>query len=59
MGLNGMYARLYSLQFRDSDEELAGLLAKLGKNHLEEKKPVESQAGVLGLIRSPILRKTD
>jgi subfamily B ATP-binding cassette protein MsbA len=33
MERNGMYARLYSMQFRDPEEELAGLMAKLSDNH--------------------------
>lgn len=31
MALNGMYARLYSMQFRDPEAELAGWMARLGE----------------------------
>jgi ABC-type multidrug transport system fused ATPase/permease subunit len=51
MALNGMYARLYAMQFRDPEEELAGLLAKAKENHQEvEARPVKS-GGLLDLVR--------
>jgi subfamily B ATP-binding cassette protein MsbA len=55
MKLNGMYARLYSMQFRDPEEELAGLLAKLRDNPQGEdaaaKASAAKQPGLLGLLR--------
>lgn len=51
MDLNGMYARLYSMQFRDPEEELAGLLAKVGDNHREVKSRTGIQGGLMELIR--------
>ncbi len=51
MELNGMYARLYSMQFRDPEEELAGLLGKLHDNHREEKPQPVIQASLLDLVR--------
>jgi ATP-binding cassette, subfamily B, bacterial MsbA len=33
MGLNGLYARLYSMQFRDPEEELAGSRVSAVSNH--------------------------
>ena len=51
MALNGMYARLYAMQFRDPEEELAGLLAKAKENHREViVQPVKS-GGLLDLVR--------
>jgi len=35
MGRNGLYTRLYSMQFRDPEEELAGLRVKLHDNQAE------------------------
>ena len=50
MELNGMYARLYSMQFRDPEEELAALQAALHNNgHQEGKSPAKS-AGILDAI---------
>ncbi len=52
MELNGMYARLYSMQFRDPQEELAGLMAKSGKNHhAEVENRPQKQAGLLEIIQ--------
>jgi ATP-binding cassette, subfamily B, bacterial MsbA len=44
---NGMYARLYSMQFRDPEEELAALASSLhADTHIEEKS-TEKRAGLL------------
>ena len=50
MELNGMYARLYSMQFRDPEEELAALQAALHNNGHQEGKPPEKSAGLLNVI---------
>ena len=49
---NGMYARLYSLQFRDPEEELAGLLAALNNNHNHDgaHDPAATRAGLLNIL---------
>ena len=52
MRLNGMYARLYSMQFRDPEEELAALRAALSSsnpNGRNGKKP-EQAGGLLDVI---------
>ena len=50
MERNGMYARLYSMQFRDPEEELAALQAAWHNNgHQEGKSPAKS-AGLLDAI---------
>jgi subfamily B ATP-binding cassette protein MsbA len=51
MRLNGMYARLYAMQFRDPEEELAGLLAKLNNDGRakEEARP-EKRPGLLDVL---------
>jgi subfamily B ATP-binding cassette protein MsbA len=53
MRLNGLYARLYSMQFRDPDEELAGLRASALSNHNGhhdgEKSPGQP-SGILNVI---------
>ncbi len=46
MEQNGLYARLYSMQFRHPDEELAALYAGLPPNG----KQPEKNAGLLGMI---------
>jgi ATP-binding cassette, subfamily B, bacterial MsbA len=51
MEKNGMYARLYSMQFRDPEEELAGLLAKFENHSLEGKNLPEKQPGILEMLR--------
>jgi len=51
MELNGLYARLYSMQFRDAEEELAVVLS--AGNHNGEA-PIEKQTGLLDII----LRRT-
>jgi subfamily B ATP-binding cassette protein MsbA len=50
MELNGMYARLYSMQFRDPEEELAALQAALHNNGHQEGKPPAKSAGLLDTI---------
>ena len=50
MERNGMYARLYSMQFRDPEEELAALQAALHNNGHQEGKPPEKSAGLLNVI---------
>ncbi|HVN14838.1 MAG TPA: ABC transporter ATP-binding protein [Anaerolineales bacterium] len=52
MELNGLYARLYSMQFRDPEEELVMLKATMAAsngNHREPKTP-ERSTGLLGAI---------
>jgi len=50
MELNGMYARLYSMQFRDPEEELAALqAARRNGSHNKEKIP-EKPSGLLNVI---------
>jgi ATP-binding cassette, subfamily B, bacterial MsbA len=53
MGLNGLYARLYSMQFRDPEEELAGIRASAASNpngHHNGGKPPEKPSGILNVI---------
>ena len=50
MERNGLYARLYSMQFRDPDEELAALQAALHNNGHQEGKAPEKSAGLLNVI---------
>ena len=50
MERNGMYARLYSMQFRDPEEELAALQATLHNNGHREQKPIGQSAGLLNTI---------
>jgi subfamily B ATP-binding cassette protein MsbA len=50
MDLNGMYARLYSMQFRDPEEELAALQAAFHNGGRQEGKPPEKSAGLLDAI---------
>ena len=50
MERNGMYARLYSMQFHDPEEELAALQAALHNNGRQEGKPPEKSAGLLNVI---------
>ncbi len=53
MELNGMYARLYSMQFRDPQEELVGLLAKLNHNSHQPEGETHPQkrTGLLEMIQ--------
>jgi len=54
MEKNGLYARLYSMQFRNPDEELAGLLARA---HAEQQPAVSAESlptnygSLLGMLR--------
>jgi len=52
MALNGLYARLYSMQFRDPEEELSALKAKvsLPENRYEEEKAPKRPTGLLSTI---------
>ena len=50
MEKNGLYARLYSMQFRNPEEELAALLAKARTEGIEESVP-EKAGGILDLLR--------
>jgi ATP-binding cassette, subfamily B, bacterial MsbA len=50
MKRNGMYARLYSMQFRDREEELALSQAELHDGQNLEQKPPEAPAGLLNAI---------
>ncbi len=50
MERNGMYARLYSMQFRDPEEELAALQAAMHNDGHQEGKPPEKSAGLLNVI---------
>jgi subfamily B ATP-binding cassette protein MsbA len=48
MELNGMYAKLYSMQFRNPEEELAAL--HRSEPEPDERRPVEKQTGLLDLL---------
>jgi len=50
MEKNGLYARLYSMQFRNPEEELAALLAKAHAEGMQESVP-EKTGGILDLLR--------
>ncbi len=52
MALDGTYARLYSMQFRDPEEELAALQA-LVNNHNGREKSTEKRGGLLNVILGP------
>jgi ATP-binding cassette, subfamily B, bacterial MsbA len=48
---NGLYARLYSMQFRDPEEELAALRTAMSASENQiEIKPLEKPVGILGAI---------
>jgi len=51
MEQNGLYARLYSMQFRNPEEELAALLAKAQAVQPEGEVPATTRSGILGLLR--------
>ena len=51
MEKNGLYARLYSMQFRNPEEELAALLAKAQAVQPEGEVPAGTRSGLLGLLR--------
>ncbi len=54
MKLNGLYARLYSMQFRDPEEDLAGLRASVSSSnlngHRNGTKSPEKPTGILNVI---------
>ena len=53
MSKNGLYARLYAMQFRDPEEELVGLLAKLNHNSHQPEGETHPQkrTGLLEMIQ--------
>jgi subfamily B ATP-binding cassette protein MsbA len=51
MEKNGLYARLYSMQFRNPEEELAALLAKAQAEYPEDKILSEKPSGLLDMLR--------
>jgi len=52
MRINGTYARLYSMQFRDPEEELAAMRAAMSESgvHSTEAKALEKPTGLLDVI---------
>jgi subfamily B ATP-binding cassette protein MsbA len=48
---DGLYARLYSMQFRDPEEELAGPRARPRDAQPEERSLPEQRVGLLGVLR--------
>lgn len=54
MALDGLYARLYSMQFRDPEEELEALKAHLKASARQgsEQRPTQPSAGILGVLGS-------
>jgi len=53
MERNGLYARLYSMQFRDPEEELAAMQAALRNGHVTERRT----PGPAGLLDSLLGRR--
>jgi hypothetical protein len=51
MERDGLYARLYSMQFRDPEEEVAGLRARPRDTQPEERSQPEQRVGLLGVLR--------
>jgi ATP-binding cassette, subfamily B, bacterial MsbA len=51
MARNGLYARLYSMQFRDPEEELAGPRAVPGDEQSRQRSLPEEPVGLLDLLR--------
>ena len=51
MEKNGLYARLYSMQFRNPEEELAALLEKARAEGIGEESLPEKPGGILDLLR--------
>jgi hypothetical protein len=51
MERDGLYTRLYSMQFRDPQEELAALRARPGDRQLRERSLPEEPVGLLDLLR--------
>jgi subfamily B ATP-binding cassette protein MsbA len=58
MEKNGLYARLYSMQFRNPEEELAALLAKARAEGMKESVP-EKAGGILDLLRGMGMKSGD
>jgi subfamily B ATP-binding cassette protein MsbA len=54
MERNGLYTRLYSMQFRDPEEQLAGRRAALRDTQPQEPSLVEQRVGLLGLLRGDL-----
>jgi subfamily B ATP-binding cassette protein MsbA len=54
MEKNGLYARLYSMQFRNPEEELAALLAKARADGALQAEMPEKSGGILDLLRGRI-----
>jgi hypothetical protein len=50
MERNGLYTRLYSMQFRDPEEELAGLRPKLHDKPPEGQSVPETRVDLLGVL---------
>jgi subfamily B ATP-binding cassette protein MsbA len=50
MQRNGLYARLYSMQFREPEEEMGAWQAAIHTGSRPEKKPPEKPAGILGTL---------
>lgn len=50
MAKNGLYTRLYSMQFRDPEEELAALQAAFHNGFRQEQKPFDKSTGLLNVI---------
>lgn len=51
MKFDGMYARLYAMQFRDPEEELAALLAKPRDERARAELQPEKRLGILDVLR--------
>jgi hypothetical protein len=51
MEKNGLYARLYSMQFRNPEEELAALLAQARAEQAVGEALPEKPGGILDLLR--------
>jgi len=51
MELNGLYERLYSMQFRDSEEDLNGMLSHQDGSPGGERNPPERRKGLLDMLR--------
>jgi subfamily B ATP-binding cassette protein MsbA len=51
MEKNGLYDRLYSMQFRNPEEELAALLAKAQAEYPEDKILSKKPSGILDMLR--------
>jgi len=51
MAKNGLYARLYSMQFRNPEEELAMLLPKAQSKDFSNQPVAEQQAGLMSILR--------